>query len=95
LERVKLDLTRYDQFVNIRGTASYTKTFDLPEGLRGGKQSIYLDLGDVKDMAEVTLNGTTLGVPGFVTLPYFLKRYQSVYSWVTGRFSSLRKVASA
>jgi len=44
------------------GTASYTKTFDLPEGLRGGKQPIYLDLGDVKDMAEVTLNGTKLGV---------------------------------
>lgn len=44
------------------GTASYTKTFDLPEGLRGGKQSVYLDLGDVKDMAEVTLNGTNLGV---------------------------------
>jgi hypothetical protein len=44
------------------GTASYTKTFDLPEGLRGGKHSVYLDLGDVKDLAEVTLNGTRLGV---------------------------------
>ena len=44
------------------GTASYTKTFDLPDGLRGGKKAIYLDLGDVKDMAEVTLNGTRLGV---------------------------------
>lgn len=44
------------------GTASYTRTFDLPEGLQAGKQSIYLDLGDVKDMAEVTLNGTRLGV---------------------------------
>jgi hypothetical protein len=43
------------------GTASYSKTFDLPEGLRGGKQSVYLDLGDVKDLAEVTLNGTRLG----------------------------------
>ena len=44
------------------GTASYTKTFDLPDGLRGSKQSIYLDLGDVKDMAEVSLNGSRLGV---------------------------------
>ncbi len=44
------------------GTASYSKTFDLPEGLRGGKHSVYLDLGEVKDMAEVTLNGTKLGV---------------------------------
>ena len=44
------------------GTASYTKTFDLPKDLRGGKSPVYLDLGIVKDMAEVTLNGTDLGV---------------------------------
>jgi hypothetical protein len=44
------------------GAASYTKTFDLPDGLRGSKQPIYLDLGDVKDIAEVTLNGSRLGV---------------------------------
>lgn len=44
------------------GTATYTKTFDLPTGLRGSSQPIYLDLGDVKDMAEVTLNGIRLGV---------------------------------
>jgi hypothetical protein len=44
------------------GTAGYTRTFDLPEALRGGKRSVYLDLGNVKDMAEVTLNGTKLGV---------------------------------
>jgi hypothetical protein len=44
------------------GTASYTKTFDLPKGFKGRKSPIYLDLGRVKDMAEVTLNGTNLGV---------------------------------
>ena len=44
------------------GTASYTKTFDLPRDLRGGKSPVYLDLGTVKDMAEVTLNGTDQGV---------------------------------
>ena len=44
------------------GTATYTKTFDLPADLRGGNKPIYLDLGHVKDMAEVTLNGTNLGV---------------------------------
>ncbi len=44
------------------GTASYTKTFDLPSGLRGSKGNIYLDLGEVKDMAEVSLNGSKLGV---------------------------------
>ena len=44
------------------GTARYKKTFDLPGDLRDRKQAIYLDLGDVKDMAEVSLNGSTLGV---------------------------------
>ncbi|MCP4314304.1 MAG: hypothetical protein GY790_23870 [Bacteroidetes bacterium] len=44
------------------GTASYTKTFDLPSELRSGKTPVYLDLGIVKDIAEVSLNGTDLGV---------------------------------
>jgi hypothetical protein len=43
------------------GTANYTKTFDLPSDLRGSNRSIYLDLGEVKDMAEVSLNGSKLG----------------------------------
>ena len=44
------------------GTATYTRTFDLPPGLRRSKRPIYLDLGSVKDMAKVTLNGTPVGV---------------------------------
>jgi len=44
------------------GTANYTKTFDLPSNLRNSKSPVYLDLGEVKDMAEVTLNGRDLGV---------------------------------
>ena len=44
------------------GTASYQKSFDLPETLRQGGRRIYLDLGDVKNVAEVKLNGTNLGV---------------------------------
>jgi hypothetical protein len=46
------------------GTATYRKTFDLPKNL-SGKQSaspLYLDLGTVKDLAEVRLNGKRLGV---------------------------------
>jgi hypothetical protein len=44
------------------GTATYQITFDLPETLRGGKQSIYLNLGKVNNLAEVRLNGQELGV---------------------------------
>ena len=35
---------------------------DLPPDLRRSKQPIHLDLGSVKDMASVTLNGTPVGV---------------------------------
>lgn len=44
------------------GTATYSKTFDLPEALRKGKQRVYLNMGKVKNMAEVRLNGKALGV---------------------------------
>jgi len=43
------------------GTAVYTKTFDLPDATStGGK--LFLDLGTVRDLAEVRLNGKNLGV---------------------------------
>ena len=42
------------------GTAIYRKTFDAPS-LPGG-QRIYLDLGTVKNLARVRLNGQDLGV---------------------------------
>lgn len=44
------------------GTATYRKTFSLPRlfGQAGGR--ILLDLGEMKHLAEVRLNGKTLGV---------------------------------
>jgi len=44
------------------GTATYRKTFDLPEALRGPGQRLTLDLGEVKNLAEVRLNGKSLGI---------------------------------
>jgi alpha-L-rhamnosidase/Bacterial Ig-like domain len=41
------------------GTATYRKTFDMPAGADGELQ---LDLGTVRDMARVRLNGQDLGV---------------------------------
>jgi hypothetical protein len=44
------------------GTATYRKTFDLPETSRGGNTRIYLDLGRVQNLAAVRLNSKNLGV---------------------------------
>jgi hypothetical protein len=46
------------------GRATYRKTFTLPEQQAGGQpaRKTYLDLGEVKDLAEVRLNGKRLGV---------------------------------
>jgi hypothetical protein len=44
------------------GTAIYRKAFDLPETLRGPGRRLTLDLGDVKNLAEIRLNGKNLGV---------------------------------
>jgi hypothetical protein len=44
------------------GTGTYTKTMDASaDWLRPGS-TIWLDLGDVKNLAEVSVNGTSLGV---------------------------------
>jgi hypothetical protein len=42
------------------GHATYRKTFTLPDQQAGRKT--YLDLGEVKDLVEVRLNGKRLGV---------------------------------
>jgi hypothetical protein len=42
------------------GTAVYKQTFDLPEA--GKKKTLWLDLGKVKNVARVRLNGKNLGV---------------------------------
>ena len=44
------------------GTATYRKTFDLPETLCRPGQHLALDLGEVKNLAEVRLNGHRLGI---------------------------------
>jgi hypothetical protein len=44
------------------GTATYRKTFDLPQARPNSSQPIYLDLGCVKNLATVRLNGKRLGV---------------------------------
>jgi hypothetical protein len=45
------------------GTATYRKTFDLPPGaLRRRPSVIFLDLGSVRNLARVRLNGKDLGV---------------------------------
>jgi hypothetical protein len=44
------------------GTATYRKTFDLPAALQQPGLEIALDLGEVKNVAQVRLNGKDLGV---------------------------------
>jgi hypothetical protein len=44
------------------GTATYTKTIDAPAGWFGNQSRIFIDLGDVKNMAEVIVNGKSLGL---------------------------------
>lgn len=46
------------------GAATYTKTFDLANTAVVNKSAgrMFIDLGDVKDVTEVTLNGKKLGV---------------------------------
>ncbi len=43
------------------GTATYRKEFDRPAALREG-QKVWLDLGDLRELAEVRLNGRPLGI---------------------------------
>jgi hypothetical protein len=49
-----------DSAVYFSGTASYTIRFDLPEALLA-KKHVALDLGDVREVAEVKINGKDLG----------------------------------
>ena len=43
------------------GTARYAKTFDMPQSAIAPGKRIFLDLGDVQNVAEVKLNGVNLG----------------------------------
>ena len=44
------------------GTATYIRGFDLPADLPGSGRELWLDLGAVKNLAEVSLNGKSLGI---------------------------------
>ena len=44
------------------GTATYQKTISIDPSLLGDGKIVELDLGEVKNLAEVTLNGQNLGV---------------------------------
>lgn len=44
------------------GTASYTRTFRLKEGMVNATKRIYLDAGRVEVMAEIFVNGKSLGI---------------------------------
>lgn len=44
------------------GTAVYTKQVTVPSAFLGSGQVVWLDLGRVKNLAEVVLNGKSLGV---------------------------------
>jgi len=44
------------------GTATYSRTIDIPEGALSAGARYWLDLGEVKDMAEIAINGKYLGI---------------------------------
>ena len=44
------------------GTATYTKEIEIPAAALGAGRSLWLDLGRVKNLAEVSLNGRPLGI---------------------------------
>ena len=44
------------------GTATYLKEFDVPESLLARGGALELDLGQLRNIAEVTLNGKSLGI---------------------------------
>jgi hypothetical protein len=44
------------------GTASYTREIDIPASMFGPGRRLHLDLGDVREIAEVRLNGKDLGI---------------------------------
>jgi len=44
------------------GTATYIRDFDVPADLPRSRRELWLDLGAVKNLAEVSLNGKSLGI---------------------------------
>jgi hypothetical protein len=44
------------------GTAVYTRSVDVPAALLSQGARLWIDLGDVKNLAEIAVNGTPLGI---------------------------------
>jgi hypothetical protein len=44
------------------GTGTYTKTLDVSAAALTGSAELWIDLGDVRNVAEITMNGRALGV---------------------------------
>lgn len=44
------------------GSGTYTKTINVPASWISGEGSIWLDLGEVENLAEVSVNGKSLGI---------------------------------
>ena len=44
------------------GSGFYTKTLNVPAGWLGSRRRVHLDLGDVREVAEVFVNGKSAGV---------------------------------
>jgi hypothetical protein len=63
LELNKLTSWTDSSIPNVRyfaGTATYTKLIAIPKGVLGKDHQIWLDLGDVREIAKVSVNGITL-----------------------------------
>jgi hypothetical protein len=50
------------QFKYFSGTATYRKTIQAPAEWASGKGRVWIDLGSVKNLAEVAVNGKSLGI---------------------------------
>jgi hypothetical protein len=61
------DLTPWNENINpgikyFSGTAEYMKTIHIPEEWVSESSKLWLDLGEVKNLAEVALNGESMGI---------------------------------
>jgi hypothetical protein len=62
------DWTMIDGLKNFSGRGQYTTTFTLPASLLDNQSRILLDLGDVGDVAEISING--MSGPDLLMRPY-------------------------
>src|SRR6185503_14188582 len=60
------------------GTAEYQTEFEVPADMVGSGKALWLDLGRVKNLAEVTLNGKPLGEKGVMWKPPFAADVSSI-----------------